>query len=261
MAAATPAGWYEDPTGRFEHRYWDGTSWSDNVSRAGTQFQDPIADDPTFEPSVASTERQPVERGVPVAASAPTATVPAATGRTCPHCLAQTTAGGDTCPSCGKKFKSAAKWPWVLVALCALMVIGFFGCVALVGTAADRAITTADPRCARSRPSKPATPSPVPSSTPSISARAETRYFSNSASRPRTPRTSPPASRLPAAAAATRRASPITKSAQRSGTRSSSASSTTRWYRRTPTDPRASPTAPRGGRDDRTPPEPPDGRG
>src|SRR5262245_56809977 len=27
-----PAGWYSDPAGRFELRYWDGTAWTEHVS-------------------------------------------------------------------------------------------------------------------------------------------------------------------------------------------------------------------------------------
>lgn len=43
-AAATssaPAGWYADPSRRFEMRYWDGGQWTEHVSRAGQQFTDP----------------------------------------------------------------------------------------------------------------------------------------------------------------------------------------------------------------------------
>ena len=46
-AVATPrrrpprAGWYADPTGRFEMRYWDGTKWTEHVGRGGQQFSDP----------------------------------------------------------------------------------------------------------------------------------------------------------------------------------------------------------------------------
>jgi len=39
MAAA---GWYPDPTGRFELRWFDGTTWSPSVSRAGQQFLDEL---------------------------------------------------------------------------------------------------------------------------------------------------------------------------------------------------------------------------
>jgi hypothetical protein len=42
MSDSTP-GWQADPTGRFEHRYWDGTQWTDNVSNAGVASTDPFA--------------------------------------------------------------------------------------------------------------------------------------------------------------------------------------------------------------------------
>ncbi len=38
---AVPAGWYADPSGRYELRYWDGAAWTEHVSRAGQQFTDP----------------------------------------------------------------------------------------------------------------------------------------------------------------------------------------------------------------------------
>jgi hypothetical protein len=40
-ASSTPAGWYPDPSGRFELRYWDGTQWTEYVSRGGQQYTDP----------------------------------------------------------------------------------------------------------------------------------------------------------------------------------------------------------------------------
>jgi Protein of unknown function (DUF2510) len=41
---SVPAGWYADPAGRFELRYWDGTTWTEHVSRAGQQYTDaPVA--------------------------------------------------------------------------------------------------------------------------------------------------------------------------------------------------------------------------
>lgn len=39
--SAVPAGWYADPSGRYELRYWDGNAWTEHVSRAGQQFTDP----------------------------------------------------------------------------------------------------------------------------------------------------------------------------------------------------------------------------
>jgi hypothetical protein len=38
---AAPAGWYADPSSRFELRYWDGGQWTEHVSRAGQQYTDP----------------------------------------------------------------------------------------------------------------------------------------------------------------------------------------------------------------------------
>jgi uncharacterized protein YxjI len=35
-----PADWYPDPSGRHEHRYWDGTRWTEHVSSHGRQSVD-----------------------------------------------------------------------------------------------------------------------------------------------------------------------------------------------------------------------------
>jgi hypothetical protein len=37
-----PQGWYADPTGRHEFRYWSGTAWTTTVSDAGVQSQDSV---------------------------------------------------------------------------------------------------------------------------------------------------------------------------------------------------------------------------
>jgi uncharacterized protein YxjI len=39
----TPANWFADPTGRHQHRYWDGTAWTDLVSDDGITAHDPIS--------------------------------------------------------------------------------------------------------------------------------------------------------------------------------------------------------------------------
>ncbi|MGB8652390.1 MAG: DUF2510 domain-containing protein [Mycobacteriales bacterium] len=36
----TPSGWYVDPTGKHEHRYWDGAVWTATVSDAGVTTTD-----------------------------------------------------------------------------------------------------------------------------------------------------------------------------------------------------------------------------
>ena len=35
-------GWYQDPTGRHEKRYWDGSRWSDHVADGSEAATDPI---------------------------------------------------------------------------------------------------------------------------------------------------------------------------------------------------------------------------
>lgn len=40
------ANWYPDPTGRNEHRYWDGTGWTDHVSNRGVTGVDPVGAPP-----------------------------------------------------------------------------------------------------------------------------------------------------------------------------------------------------------------------
>jgi hypothetical protein len=37
-----PAGWYADPFGRFQQRYWDGAAWTEHVSTNGAQAVDPL---------------------------------------------------------------------------------------------------------------------------------------------------------------------------------------------------------------------------
>ncbi len=41
-AAVSPPAWHPDPTGRYDHRYWDGQEWTDHVSRQGVQLTDPV---------------------------------------------------------------------------------------------------------------------------------------------------------------------------------------------------------------------------
>lgn len=36
----TAAGWYADPAGRHEHRYWNGSGWADQVSDRGVTSTD-----------------------------------------------------------------------------------------------------------------------------------------------------------------------------------------------------------------------------
>ncbi|MGB8652786.1 MAG: phospholipid scramblase-related protein [Mycobacteriales bacterium] len=38
------AGWYADPTGSFEHRWWDGARWTEQVAHGGQQTVSPLPD-------------------------------------------------------------------------------------------------------------------------------------------------------------------------------------------------------------------------
>lgn len=35
MSAGFPSGWYRDPTGQGDARYWNGVSWTESVNRGG----------------------------------------------------------------------------------------------------------------------------------------------------------------------------------------------------------------------------------
>lgn len=39
---AVAAGWYPDPAGRHEQRYWDGSAWTEHIADAGTAGSDPL---------------------------------------------------------------------------------------------------------------------------------------------------------------------------------------------------------------------------
>ncbi len=41
-APSTGPDWYADPSGRNQHRYWDGSTWTDHVANQGTQSTDPV---------------------------------------------------------------------------------------------------------------------------------------------------------------------------------------------------------------------------
>ncbi len=36
------AGWYADPYGQAQQRYWDGNAWTEHVSTGGVASSDPV---------------------------------------------------------------------------------------------------------------------------------------------------------------------------------------------------------------------------
>jgi hypothetical protein len=64
-----PAGWYPDPTGNHELRYWDGFAWLDNVSDQGATTTDPLGGKPQPPPSQAAARSQATPVAAPPARS------------------------------------------------------------------------------------------------------------------------------------------------------------------------------------------------
>jgi hypothetical protein len=48
-------GWYPDPNGAFDHRYWDGRAWTEHVSTAGVATLAPVVAAPALVASTATT--------------------------------------------------------------------------------------------------------------------------------------------------------------------------------------------------------------
>jgi len=57
MTTPTPAGWFADPLGRHEMRYYDGQQWTEHVSSHGRQSVDP----PTGQSHVPTVNRDPAK--------------------------------------------------------------------------------------------------------------------------------------------------------------------------------------------------------
>jgi hypothetical protein len=74
------AGWYPDPRGRHEHRYFDGTTWTDHVADDGRGSMDPVnaASPPSGPPTTPTADApppapgtSPTSLGFPPSAAAP----------------------------------------------------------------------------------------------------------------------------------------------------------------------------------------------
>lgn len=95
-----PAGWYTDPAGRHEYRYWDGTDWKPEVSDGGVTTVDPLGPPPS---APRTTEPEPA---IDSAGAAP------AGGSAGP--------GGPTMAP-----RRRRKWAVPVVAIAAVVVLGF----------------------------------------------------------------------------------------------------------------------------------------
>lgn len=77
MTDSTP-GWQPDPTGKHDHRYWDGSQWTENVSDAGVASIDPYEAPAVDEPTAAmdTPGDEPAAGDEPVAVDEPTVVEP-----------------------------------------------------------------------------------------------------------------------------------------------------------------------------------------
>lgn len=72
----TAPGWYADPTGRYEHRYWDGQRWTDSVGANGQQHVDAMTQEPDRVTRVAEVPDVPDEAHPTPSPSVPGAATP-----------------------------------------------------------------------------------------------------------------------------------------------------------------------------------------
>lgn len=154
--AGTPAGWHPDPMSRFEYRYWDGNSWTENVSSGGRTAIDPVdagpapgagKDQVTPAASEIGNTPAPIDPGVsapptpiPTPTPTPAGHATAAAYKLCPHCRAQNATTADICPSCGKKYLVKKKWPWIVAAVFVVMAVSFAGCVAVLARVGNEVV-------------------------------------------------------------------------------------------------------------------------
>lgn len=75
---STPAGWYADPSGQHEMRYFDGASWTAQVADHGVLGHDGVPDDDRRVPAHVGTaaERPPAPWAAGPSVAAPPATAP-----------------------------------------------------------------------------------------------------------------------------------------------------------------------------------------
>ena len=56
MSAASSPGWYRDPTGQGDARYWNGASWTESVNRGGIVLNAGIDPSQALVPPVPGTQ-------------------------------------------------------------------------------------------------------------------------------------------------------------------------------------------------------------
>jgi hypothetical protein len=109
--SATPAGWYADPTNRHELRYWDGESWTADVSDSGRSATDPLA-----EPGEPTADLRPVDLDDERTQTSADETEPG---------IAPSIPAVGPTPLNGAPGRARQRtWPWILVAAVLALIVG-----------------------------------------------------------------------------------------------------------------------------------------
>lgn len=95
MANGSQAGWYPDPMRKFQHRYWDGSRWTEHASTGGEMSIDPLPSAPGPTVHMPPTEPNfPAESSTAVASSSEGATTPPPAEAQTPRVPSGPTQGG-----------------------------------------------------------------------------------------------------------------------------------------------------------------------
>jgi len=73
---STPSGWYQDPSGQGDGRYWNGTAWTSSVNRGGVVVDVPIDAERAQQPPFPGTRVKQPASTIAQPAPVPTSTVP-----------------------------------------------------------------------------------------------------------------------------------------------------------------------------------------
>ena len=60
-----PPGWFPDPTGRHDHRWWDGAAWTGHVADAGVAAHDPLPEGRSTTAATGAAVRPPAAAALP----------------------------------------------------------------------------------------------------------------------------------------------------------------------------------------------------
>ena len=156
MSERPAAGWFPDPSGRHEQRYWDGESWTKRVRNPTAK---PAADGPVTDPPVGESSPDASPAGPPVEAATATA------GETSPGMTRAAIQGSRRT----RPRRTRRRWPWVLGAVAIVAVLGVGGYLLFGGgdSSTDRSVTGSPSKTGTTGPSTTSTTGTTGSTTAS----------------------------------------------------------------------------------------------